>query len=143
MILYYNIDKQCLVDEFNCQINSKPVLFFGEKPLWELQLYQGEVGSSPKNVDVSNVIAWRAAVDSDWNHSTVPMCRTPDGIDKSAAAVGRIGIPLDANTTTFLGSVGQAQSRTAFRGFRSFTSFGIKSIVTDDIENDHQHYIAF
>ena len=124
MILYYNTDKQCLVDEFNCQINLKPVLYFGEKPIWELQLYQGELGSSPQNVDVSHVIAWRAAVDSDWDHATSPMCRTPDGIDKSAASDGRIGIPLDANTTTFLASVGHAQSRTAFLEVRGFDAKG-------------------
>ena len=124
MKIYYNTTKQCLVDEFNCQVNSKPVLYFGAKPLWELQLYQGEVGSDPVNADVSSVISWRSAVDTDWDHASSPMCRTPEGIDKSAAASGLLRIPMNANTTTFLAALQKSKSKDGYWEIRGFDSSG-------------------
>ena len=88
MILCYNLTRQQPVDLDNCRINTKPLLFFGERPMWELHFFQGEPGTAGTVADLSNVVSLRAAVDTDWNGNTVPMCRTVDGIDKSRAAEG-------------------------------------------------------
>lgn len=129
MKIYYNVTKQCRVDENNCQLAGKPVLYLGEKPNWELQLYSGDTGATPEKVDVSGVISWRSAVDVDWNHSTLPMCRTISGIDKTNAATGLLTVPLNANTQSFADGMGSAQSKTGFWEVRGFNSSGDVTVI--------------
>ena len=129
MKIYYNTTKQCLVDEFNCQTASKPILHFGEKPVWELQLFQGEIGSEPEKMDISHITAWRVAIDKDWSCDTVPMCRTPSGINKDDAATGLLKIPLNANTETFLKGLHSVKSINGFFEARGFDACGDVVIV--------------
>ncbi len=124
MILCYNLTRQQPVDLDNCRINTKPLLFFGERPMWELHFFQGEPGAAGTAADLSNVVSLRAAVDTDWNGSTVPMCRTVDGIDKSRAAEGVIGVPLDANTARFLEKLDNKKSVDAVFELRGFDDAG-------------------
>ena len=124
MKIYYNTTKQCLVDEFNCQVNSKPVLFFGEKPVWMLQLYQGEVGLDPVKSNVSHVISWSSAVDADWDHASDPMCRTPSGIDTSLSTDGLLSIPMNANTVSFQNKLAKKRSCDGFWEIRGYDSTG-------------------
>ena len=124
MKLFYNLTRQCRVDEDNCRLTGKPVLYLGEKPVWELQLYTGEIGSDPQLPDLSGVVSWRAAVDCDWTASTVPMCRTVSGIDKSHASSGLIVIPLNANTDQFAQIVNGKQSRDGYFELRGFNDSG-------------------
>ena len=124
MKIYYNTTKQCLVDEFNCQVNSKPVLYFGEKPVWMLQLYQGEVGLDPVKSNVSHVISWSSAVDADWDHASDPMCRTPSGIDTSLSTDGLLSIPMNANTVSFQNKLVKKRSCDGFWEIRGYDSTG-------------------
>ena len=124
MKIYYNTTKQCLVDEFNCQINHKPVLFYGEKPVWQLQLFNGEVGLTPEKANVSHVTSWSSAVDADWDHSSEPMCRTASGIDTSASSAGLLGIPMNANTISFLNKLGQKRSCDSYWEIRGYDLTG-------------------
>ncbi|WP_288611607.1 hypothetical protein [uncultured Victivallis sp.] len=124
MILCYNLTRQVPVNLDNCRINTKPLLFFGERPLWELHFLQGEPGSEWTAADLSDVVSLRAAVDVDWDGDTVPMCRTVDGIDKSRAAEGVIGVPVDARTAVFLEKLGNKKSVDAVFELRGFDDAG-------------------
>ena len=124
MKIFYNLTRQCRVDEDNCRLTGKPLLYLGEKPEWELHLYTGELGSEGKAADVSYVVVWRAAVDCDWSASTSPMCRTVSGIDKSRAAAGIIGIPINANTLNFATAINGRQSRDGYFELRGFNDSG-------------------
>lgn len=124
MKIYYNTTNQCLVDEFNCQVNTKPILFFGEKPIWQLQLYHGEVGLEPQKANVSHIVSWSSAVDADWDHSSEPMCRTPSGIDISASSEGLLGIPMNANTLSFQNKLATKRKCEGFWEIRGYDSTG-------------------
>lgn len=129
MILCYNLTRQLPVDLDNCRINTKPLLFFGERPMWELHFFQGEPGAAGTAADLSGVVSLRAAVDTDWNGSTVPMCRTVDGIDKSRAAEGVIGVPLDANTARYLEKLDNKKSVDAVFELRGFDDTGAAVLI--------------
>ena len=129
MKIYYNITHQCLVDGFNCQVNSKPVLFFGEKPVWELQLYQGEVGFAPERANLSHVVSWCSAVDTDWDLASEPMCRTTTGIDISELSEGLLGIPMNANTVSFRDKLNGKRSCNGFWEVRGYDCTGNVVIV--------------
>ena len=129
MKIYYNVTKQCRVDEDNCQLTGKPVIYLGEKPVWELQMYAGDPGSTPEKIDLSSIISWRSAIDVDWNHATAPMCRTATGIDKTQAADGLLKIPLNANTESFSTGLGNKQSVNGFWEIRGFDAGGDVAII--------------
>jgi len=124
MKLFYNLTRQCRVDEDNCRLTGKPVLYLGEKPVWDLQLYTGEIGSDPQLPDLSDVVSWRAAVDCDWLSSSDPMCRTVSGIDKTGAASGLLKIPLNANTARYASVLEGKQSRDGWFELRGFNNSG-------------------
>ena len=130
MDLYYNTTAQCRVDENNSRISAKPTLFYGAVPEWVLHFVAGEPSETPEAVDLSAVVSWRAAVDSDWKASTEPMCRTLSAdIDKSEAGNGIIKVPVDANTANFLAAVQNKQSIPAFFELRGFDDGGNVVIV--------------
>lgn len=130
MNLYYNTTAQCRVDEFNTRIAAKPVIHYGACPTWELHFYSGDAGESPVPVDLSDIVSWRAAVDSDWNSSTEPMCRTlAVDIDSSRKSVGIISVPVNANTQRYLTVVNGKQSVSAWFELRGFDDQGNVAIV--------------
>lgn len=114
MILCYNLTRQLMVDADNCRINTKPSLFFGERPVWELRFLEGEPGSAGTASDLSHIVSYRVAIDTDWNSATEPMCRTVEGIDKSRAAEGVLLVPVNANTQNYLSKI-EAKSRSTRR----------------------------
>lgn len=130
MNLYYNTTAQCRVDENNTRIAAKPVIHYGACPTWELHFFSGDPGETPEVVDLSDIVAWRAAVDSDWNSSTEPMCRTlAADIDASQAAAGIISVPVNANTQRYLSVVTGKQSVGAWFELRGFDDQGNVSLV--------------
>lgn len=130
MDIFYNTTAQCRVDENNSRISVKPTLFYGAVPEWVLHFVEREPSETPQAVDLSAVISWRAAVDSDWKASTEPMCRTLNAdIDKSGAENGIIKVPVDANTQTFLAAVQNKQSIPAYFELRGFDDQGNVVIV--------------
>ena len=121
MNLYYNTTAQCRVDEFNTRIAARPVIHYGACPTWELHFYSGDPSETPEAVDLSGIISWRAAVDSDWNSTTEPMCRTlAADIDSSRKAQGIISVPVNANTRRYLDAVEGRQSVAGWFELRGF-----------------------
>lgn len=125
MNLYYNTTAQCRVDENNTRIAVKPVLHYGACPSWELHFFSGEPSKTPEAVDLSDIISWRAAVDSDWKGNTGPMCRTLDtDIDASRAEDGIISVPVNANTQAYQTAVNGKQSISGWFELRGFDDNG-------------------
>ena len=130
MNLYYNTTAQCRVDENNTRIAAKPIIHYGACPTWELHFFSGDPGETPEVVDLSDIVSWRAAVDSDWNSSTEPMCRTLDAdIDASQAADGIIAVPVNANTQRYQTVVSGKQSVGAWFELRGFDDQGNVTLV--------------
>ena len=130
MNLYYNTTAQCRVDENNTRIAAKPVIHYGACPIWELHFFSGDPSETPEIVDLSDIVAWRAAVDSDWNSTTEPMCRTLDeDIDASQAASGIISVPVNANTQRYHTVVNGKQSVGAWFELRGFDDQGNVTLV--------------
>jgi hypothetical protein len=130
MNLYYNTTAQCRVDENNTRIAAKPVIHYGACPTWVLHFFSGDPSETPETVDLSDIVAWRAAVDSDWNSSTDPMCRTLDeDIDASQAADGIISVPVNANTQRYLNVVDGKQSVSGWFELRGFDDQGNVALV--------------
>ena len=125
MNLYYNTTAQCRVDENNTRIAAKPVIHYGACPTWNLHFFSGDPSETPEPVDLSDIVSWRAAVDSDWNSNTEPMCRTLDAdIDASQAAAGIISVPVNANTQRYHTVVNGKQSIGAWFELRGFDDQG-------------------
>ena len=130
MNLYYNTTAQCRVDEFNTRIAAKPVIHYGAVPVWELHFYSGDPSETPEAVDLTDIISCRAAVDSDWNSSTEPMCRTlAADIDMSRKAQGIISVPVNANTQRYLSVVNGKQSVSGWFELRGFDVNGNVTLV--------------
>ena len=130
MNLYYNTTAQCRVDENNTRIAAKPVIHYGACPTWELHFFSGDPSETPEAVDLSDIISWRAAVDSDWNSNTEPMCRTLDeDIDASQAADGIISVPVNANTQRYHTVVNGKQSIGGWFELRGFDDQGNVALV--------------
>ena len=130
MNLYYNTTAQCRVDENNVRIAAKPVLHYAACPDWVLHFYSGDPSETPVPVDLSDIVSWRAAVDSDWNSSTEPMCRTlAADIDASGKAQGIIRVPVNANTARYLAVVQGKQSVGGWFELRGFDDSGNVSTV--------------
>ena len=130
MNLYYNTTAQCRVDEFNTRIAAKPIIHYGACPTWELHFFSGDTSETPEAVDLSDIVSWRAAVDSDWNSSTEPMCRTLDeDIDASQAANGIISVPVNANTQRYHTVVDGKQSVGGWFELRGFDDQGNVTLV--------------
>jgi len=121
MNIYYNITRQCRVDENNCRLAGDPVIYFGQKPEWKMHLFSGELEEMPTTADLSGIAAWRAAIDADWTMSTSPMCRTVSGI---AANTGVLTVPLDANTVRFKTVLDGAASRNCHFELRGLDTNG-------------------
>ncbi len=130
MNLYYNTTAQCRVDENNPRTAAKPIIHYGACPTWELHSFSGDRSETPEAVDLSDIVSWRAAVDSDWNSTTEPMCRTLDAdIDASQAADGIIAVPVNANTQRYLTVVNGKQSVGGWFELRGFDDQGNVALV--------------
>ena len=124
MDIFYNVTRQCRVDEDNCRLAGNPVLYFGACPEWTIHLYTGEPGETPTPLDMSGIPAFRAAVDVDWTSSTTPMCRTVSGINVSQAEDGIITVPIDADTVRFGQVLDGARSKEAYFELRGLDTDG-------------------
>ena len=97
--IYINYDQQQITNDAGSTLAAKPKLAYKTKPQWAVYLRD----AANAKLDVSDAVAWRAAVDSDHNPATAEMCVTLNAnIDSSAAADGLLIVTLDANTSPFL-----------------------------------------
>lgn len=87
--------------------NTELRIAYQEAPVWEIIFGVADrTAGTFTPIDVSAAVAWKAAVDDDFNHDTDPMVRTLNAdIDSSSAGSGIIVVSMDANTATFLAAV--------------------------------------
>ena len=123
--LYINIDTGKFINASGGQILNKPTISYKAQPVWELHFVQIDENGTMNPVDMSSGVAWRAAIDSDFDSATQPMVRTlDDGIDKTDIANGVLYVSLDANTDTFLAKVDKKSSIAAYFEVRGTSSDG-------------------
>jgi hypothetical protein len=87
-------------------------LGYQSSPTWDIKFVSVDMDEGTvTDLDVSDAVAWKAAVDDDFDHDSDPMCRTLNvDIDSSLAADGIISPRLDAATATFLAAVGESET---------------------------------
>ena len=108
MNLYYNFDARHLCDALGDPVSDLPEIAFNEQPVWNITPLRAD----GQRMDLSAVVAWRAAIDSDFTSETDVMCRTlPEAISVSD---GTVSVPLDSNTNRFLQVVDRFESRPAY-----------------------------
>ena len=78
-ILYYNIDTGKLMTSNGGQLTAKPTISYQAQPTWEIHFgtIDVETGTFIPS-DLSRGVAWKAAIDTDFDVNTVPMMRTLD-----------------------------------------------------------------
>ena len=112
---FINFDGNSWTNDELARITNVPSLIYGSCPTWELHLVQSNGDGGSVGVDLSQAVAWSAAVDTDFTQSTTPMVRTLDsGIDHSQAVSGIIAVELETMTETFFAKVDGKQSVPAF-----------------------------
>ncbi|WP_133245077.1 hypothetical protein [Victivallis vadensis] len=91
-ILYYNIDTGKLINSNGSQLSAKPTISYQAEPTWEIRFVTVDIENAEVvPVNLSKGVAWKAAVDTDFDVNTVPMMRTlDDGIDNSNGDQGVI-----------------------------------------------------
>ena len=114
-VLFYNIDAGKLITSNGGQMINKPTISYQAQPTWEIHFGTIDVGTGNfQHSDISRGVAWKAAVDIDFDVDTAPMMRTlDDGINKDLTSEGILLISLDANTETFLKKVNKNTGVTA------------------------------
>lgn len=123
--LYINIDTGKFINSSGGQILNKPTISYKAQPVWELHFVQIDENGTMNPVNMSSGVAWRAAIDSDFDSATQPMVRTlDDGIDKTDKATGVLRVSLNANTETFLAKVDKKSSIAAYFEVRGTSSDG-------------------
>ena len=107
---YYNIEDAEFMNSAGEKISRCiPELCYQEHARWKIFLRDRNNGV----YDLSDVIAWSAAVDCDFRAGTPPLCRTlADGIDADATS-GSVTVTIDAATAGFLTAVDGRRSRNA------------------------------
>jgi hypothetical protein len=108
MELYYDTLTMSQVDSAGGRRFTPLKIAYESAPMWRVRFVEADsAAGTVTSVDVSDAVAWRAAIDKDFNADTDPMCRTLDeNIDASQAADGIIDVLLDAFTAPFLAALG-------------------------------------
>ncbi|MFA7584495.1 MAG: hypothetical protein WCZ46_13270, partial [Proteiniphilum sp.] len=111
----YDLEKKIFVNASGVGVAGKikPEIAYGMKPVWEWEF----INSAGEPWDISNVAAWRAAIDTDFRDETAPMCRTLGGI---TVVNNVVHCPMDALTTTYRD---KANGRDVTNGFFDLTGF--------------------
>lgn len=105
-ILYINWDSGDVIDSEGAIKMDRPTISYGSAPVWQLNFVRVQNDNSLSGIDLSNVVSYHAAVDTDFLSATLPMVRTLDSdIDHSLAASGIISVNLNACTETFFNKV--------------------------------------
>ncbi len=97
----YDIDRKVFRNTSGLVRTSfKPSISYGERSTWEIQIQATDAGV----VSLSEVAAWRAAVDQDFSSSTEPMARTlSSGITVDATGEWPVArVDIDTLTERFL-----------------------------------------
>jgi len=126
--IYYDVESASPVDSAGGNSDNLPRLQYQAGPTWRCRFVTADpVAGTTTAVDVSDAVAWAAAVDDGFDHASEPMCRTLNAnIDSSDAANGIIDVLLDANTTTFEDALGTKEKlRQIYFELRGLDSGGL------------------
>lgn len=121
--IFYDVNSEARVDSAGGNSIADLKLKYQATPTWRVNFLKvDKAAGTATPLDVSAAVAWSAAVDDDFNHTSEPMCRTLDAdIDASQAADGIISVPLDANTSTFEAAIASNEKkRDVFFELRGF-----------------------
>lgn len=123
-ILNINFNTGNIIDDVGAIVMSPPTISYQAAPNWELHFCTvDETSGILIPVNLSGATTWTSAVDTDFDSSSEPMCRTLNsGIDSSQASSGIIVVSLDANTTTFYDKVNKRNSIPAYFEIRGSDS---------------------
>ena len=125
MKIYYDLALQSRVVTPGQTNMTKPILFYGTAPAWEICLTDN--GEVP---DLSGIAAWRAAVDGDFDKDTVPVCRSyGENIDTSGIADGVIRVRLFARTAEFLTALNGKKERSGYFELQGMNEAGYAEFV--------------
>ena len=125
MKIYYDLALQSRVVTPGQTNMTKPILFYGTAPAWEICLTDN--GEVP---DLSGITAWRAAVDGDFDKDTVPVCRSyGEHIDASGIADGVIRVRLFARTAEFLTALSGKKERSGYFELQGMNEAGYAELV--------------
>lgn len=125
MKIYYDLALQSRVVAPGQTNMTKPILFYGTAPAWEICLTDN--GEVP---DLSGIAAWRAAVDGDFDKDTVPVCRSyGENIDTSGIADGVIRVRLFARTAEFLTALNGKKERSGYFELQGMNEAGYAEFV--------------
>jgi len=111
--IYYDVNSESRVDSSGGNSITDLKLKYQSHPTWRIYFKKVDKGAGTITaLDVSGAVAWKAAVDDDFDSDSEPMCRTlNENIDASQAALGIIDVPLDADTSTFALAIGTADKK--------------------------------
>lgn len=124
-IIRYHYNSQFLADESGARLNATPILTYKEQPVWEIHALSSAAGGGVSTIDLSSPVSWRAAVDTDFDYNSPPMCRSlASDIDAADAANGVIRVSLDADTITFRDKVNNSNNTRAWFELQGFDSLG-------------------
>lgn len=120
MEFWWNLVDRQYQDALGTPINLQqyPWIIYKEKPMARLHLVT-DTSNTPYG-GLSAAYTYQAAVDDDFDHASVVMCKTlnadinvPSDWGSIAPAAGRFAIRLDADTATFDTALGTEQERRA------------------------------
>ena len=106
---YYCVDDGAFIYPSGDRGNVVPELFYQERTVWRIFLRNG--GNA---ADISGIVAWGAAVGSDFCTGSPPMCRTLSDDITADAAAGSVTVVLDCATAEFLAAVNGTAGKPAW-----------------------------
>jgi hypothetical protein len=124
-ILYIDIESGKIVNSVGSPVLDKPTISYQSQPTWELHFISINENGTFEYADLGEAVAWRAAVDIDFDSETSPMIRTTDEfINKTEAKNGILYVILDANTDSFFEKIDKKASRAGTFQIRGSNSNG-------------------
>lgn len=123
--LYYDIDTARRVNENNAPLTTLLQFYYNTAPQVQFRFLSG---GSP--VDLSAINAWRAAIDTEFNASTVPVCRIENAdIDASQAETGIVTVTFNCNSSEFLAKLNNNRNVNAWLDIYGINSNGQNEFI--------------
>lgn len=123
--LYYDIDTARRVNENNAPLTTLLQFYYNTAPQVQFRFLSG---GSP--VDLSAIKAWRAAIDTEFNASTVPVCRIENAdIDASKAETGIVTVTFNCNSSEFLAKLNNNRNVNAWLDIYGINSNGQNEFI--------------
>lgn len=138
-IIYWDVYRSKTTDSSGATEDTPIRIGYQEAPNWEIH-FISSAGGTISDIDMTDGIIWEAAIDDDFDSGSEPMARTLNvDIDSSQKANGIIIVGLDAETTTWLASLGTEEKKGAWfrlKGLNSSSKIEFRSQFEIVAEND-------